>query len=126
VVVMLRGLEGGVLPPPPQARSNPDSKKLDTRPRAVNFTAFSHEVQGSSLPYSMFFGNSGARAACDWMTFAEGIILNNAPAEYGRSFPFATSRNTLCLSHCDLQEYFFLKSCEGFRNGSFTVKLKRK
>jgi hypothetical protein len=33
---MLSGVTGGLLPPPPQASSNPDRKKLDTKARELN------------------------------------------------------------------------------------------
>ena len=51
---MLRGLAGGLLPPPPQARSNPDSKKLDTRARELNRITSSESVRKASLSRSAF------------------------------------------------------------------------
>ena len=42
---MLSGVTGGVFPPPPQASSNPDRKKLDTKARELNRITSSQSVR---------------------------------------------------------------------------------
>jgi hypothetical protein len=44
---MLSGVTGGLLPPPPQASSNPDRKKLDTKARELNRITSSQSVKKS-------------------------------------------------------------------------------
>jgi hypothetical protein len=61
---MLSGVTGGVFPPPPQASSNPDRKKLDTKARELNRITSSQSVRKASLPHSAFVERvPGARAA---------------------------------------------------------------
>jgi hypothetical protein len=51
---MLSGVTGGLLPPPPQANSNPESKKLDTKARELNLITSSKNVRKASLSHSAF------------------------------------------------------------------------
>ena len=61
---MLSGVTGGLLPPPPQASSNPDSKKLDAKTRELNRITSSQGVRKLTLSHSAFVERvPGARAA---------------------------------------------------------------
>jgi hypothetical protein len=51
---MLSGVTGGLLPPPPQASSNPDRKKLDTKARELNRITSSQSVRKAPLSHSAF------------------------------------------------------------------------
>jgi hypothetical protein len=103
---MLSGVTGGVFPPPPQASSNPDRKKLDTKARELNRITSSQSVRKASLSHSAFVERvPGARAA-----FAgdacRGCLWNGAPAESGkRSTHSRTSRNTLFPSFVACKDY---------------------
>jgi hypothetical protein len=103
---MLSGVTGGVFPPPPQASSNPDRKKLDTKARELNRITSSQSVRKASLSHSAFVERvPGARAA-----FAgdacRGCLWNGAPAECGkRSTHSRTSRNTLFPSVVACKHY---------------------
>jgi hypothetical protein len=84
---MLSGVTGGLFPPPPQASSNPDRKKLDTKARELNRITSSQSVRKASLSHSAFVERvPGARAA-----FAgdacRGCLWNGTPAECGSDLP---------------------------------------
>jgi hypothetical protein len=102
---MLRGVTGGVFPPPPQASSNPDRKKLDTKARELNRITSSQTVSKASLSHSAFVERvPGARAAFCWRRLPRLLIEWHAGGmRRGRSTHARTSRNTLFPSHCDLQ-----------------------
>ena len=100
---MLSGVTGGLLPPPPQASSNPDRKKLDTKARELNRITSSQSVSKASLSHSAFVERvPGARAA-----FAgdacRGRLLKGAPAECGDDLPIrgqAETRYSRVLGTC--------------------------
>jgi hypothetical protein len=101
---MLSGVTGGVFPPPPQASSNPDRKKLDTKARELNRITSSQSVRKSfAFVFSVCDRVPGARAA-----FAgdacRGCLWNGTPAECGnRSTHSRTSRKYVIPERCCLQ-----------------------
>jgi hypothetical protein len=81
---MVSGVTGGLLPPPPQASSNPDRRKLDTKARELNRITSSQIFRKAPLSHSSFVERvTGARAALAGDA-CRGCLSNNAPAEWGK------------------------------------------
>lgn len=103
---MLSGVTGGVFPPPPQASSNPDRKKLDTKARELNRITSSQRVRKNFAFAFCVCGKSPGGPSCFcWRCLPRLPMEWHAGGMRKRSTHSRTSRNTLFPSVVACKDY---------------------
>ena len=123
---MLSGVTGGVLPPPPQASSNPDRKKLDTKARELNRITSSQSVRKNFAFAFCVCGKSPGGPSCFCWRCLPRLLTELARRRNAENdLPIrGQAENTLFPSVVACKEYVEVKS-RSFTGGRSRPQVQR-